>query len=68
MGSGRLPAMSYAIHISGHSNEPHNDEIKKITDEAVKKLRKLPGASVTLSGYSNDETGHITLELPEDAK
>lgn len=56
--------MSYNISISGHSSEPHNAEVKAIAEEAAKKLQALPGSTVTLSGYSNDNTGNITLATP----
>ena len=53
--------MSYSISISGHSSGDHNAKVKEVAEEAVRKLKELPGSTVTLSGYSNDNTGRIDL-------
>jgi hypothetical protein len=53
--------LSYSISISGHSTEPHNDAVKQIAEEATRKLQALPGGTASLGGYSNDNTGRITL-------
>lgn len=63
--------MSYSISISGHSGEPHNHEVQEAVDAALAILDIVPGMSATVSGYSNDGTGNITLvgKLPrEEAK
>ena len=53
--------MSYQISISGYSLFDHNQQVKDVAEEAVRKLKELPGSTVTLSGYSNDNTGRIDL-------
>ena len=53
--------MSYQIVIGGHSNQPHNEDVKKVAVEAVEKLKALGHLSVSLSGYTNDETGSEQL-------
>jgi hypothetical protein len=61
-----MAAMSYSISISGHSSEPHNEIVKQGAEDLARKLQALPGSSgVTLSGYSNDGTGSVTLATPE---
>lgn len=57
--------MSYSISLSGHSGEPHNEEVKAIAEEAYRKLNAIPGTtSVTLSGYTADNTGSVPLTTP----
>ncbi len=56
--------MSYQISISGHSSDDHNAKVKEVAEDAARKLKELPGATVTLSGYSNDNTGRIDLATP----
>jgi hypothetical protein len=56
--------MSFQINISGHSSENHNDQVKAVAEEAARKLKALPGSTVTLGGYSNDNTGRINLTTP----
>lgn len=56
--------MSYQINISGHSAGPHNAKVKEVTDNAVRELRALPGSTVTVTGYSNDNDGRIDLQDP----
>lgn len=56
--------MSYSISINGHSSADHNQEVKEIAEDAARKLQALPGATVSLSGYSNDSTGRIELVTP----
>lgn len=53
--------MSYQIVIAGHSSEPHNDQVREVAVEAVKKLRKLGHQDVHVSGHSSDTTGGIQL-------
>jgi hypothetical protein len=53
--------MSYQIVISGHSNEPHNDDVVKVAVGAVQALQALGHSSVSLSGYSNDSEGAVQL-------
>jgi hypothetical protein len=60
--------VSYSISIGGHSNQPHNAQVKEIAEEAARKLQALPGSTgVSLSGYSNDGAGSITLTTPPTA-
>lgn len=59
--------MSYSISLTGHSGEPHNEEVKAIAEEAYRKLKAIPGSTnVGLSGYSNDGTGSLALLPPEE--
>lgn len=59
--------MSYQITISGHTRNEHNAQIKQIAEEAWQKAAALHAADelrATLSGYSGDQTGSITLMTP----
>lgn len=57
--------MSYQINLGGHSEGPHNEEVKAIAEEAYRKLKEIPGTtSVTLSGYTADSTGTVSLTTP----
>ena len=63
--------MSYSISItvSGHDNEPHNEKVKEAAEAAFRLVAALPGVSgKSLSGYSGDGTGSITLSTPPDAE
>lgn len=59
--------MSYNITISGHTQNPHNDKIKEIAEDAWRKVRALHNddeTPPTLSGWSGDNSGSIQLEPP----
>ncbi len=71
--------MSYQITITGHTRNPHNAQIKEIAEEAWAKVAALHDDDETppsLTGYSGDQTGSITLmptpqpldEAKEDAE
>jgi hypothetical protein len=56
--------MSYQITIGGHTNNEHNEKIKQIAEDAYAKCKALHNADEappTLSGWSGDQTGSITL-------
>lgn len=58
--------MSYSIQISGHTDGPHNELVRRVAEEAVAKLRVLAHLDgPNLSGSSSDTEGSITLETPE---
>ncbi len=59
--------MSYEIKIVGHTGNPHNAKVKEIAEEAWRKCKEFQSENETptLTGYSGDQTGSITLANPE---
>jgi hypothetical protein len=60
--------MSYSITIGGHTRNEHNARIKEIAEDAWAKVAALHGTDETppsLSGWSGDQTGSITLLTPQ---
>lgn len=59
--------MSYSITISGHTANEHNAKVKEIAEDAWSRLAALHSegeTSPSLSGYSGDQTGSISLTTP----
>jgi hypothetical protein len=48
--------VSYSFTITGHSPNPHNDDVVKIAVKAVRDLKALEG-SVSITGYTYDSSG-----------
>ena len=61
--------MSYSLTITGHTANEHNAKVKEVAEEAWAKLKALhrqDEPAPTLSGYSGDQTGSITLATPTE--
>lgn len=61
--------MSYSVTITGHTGNEHNAKVKEIADEAwakCKALHREDEPPPSLTGYSGDQTGSITLATPSD--
>lgn len=61
--------MSYSLTLSGHTANEHNNAVKEIAEEAWRKLKALHSEgepAPTLSGYSGDQTGSVTLAAPTE--
>jgi len=53
--------VSFSISIGGHSSNPHNAKVQEAVDAALGVLAEVEGLSCTVTGYSGDSTGSITL-------
>jgi len=61
--------VSYEVKITGHMRNEHNAKVKEIAEDAYAKVAALHAQdefAPTLSGYSGDQTGHITLATPQE--
>jgi hypothetical protein len=53
--------MSFSIGITGHSSNPHNQAVQDAVDAALETLEGVEGLTATVTGYSNDGEGSVTL-------
>lgn len=62
--------MSYSVIISGHTANEHNAKVKEIAERAwadFKALHRDDETPPSLTGYSGDQSGSITLATPQTA-